>query len=316
MKGKLIQLKRPKTTTPAKSISALARELNLPRSTVRSRLAKGWRPRAADVQQAEEQAKVSSPASPLPSPSPSPPLAKPRKPLATPRLVGAAMLAIAAFGIAGLALAINAQYGASIGETTLTSWTFMGLAIAVDLLALTLAPAAVGLWRSKQRGLSIATWATWGMAGFLATLATLGFFQKNLAETGATRAASITTAAASQDQRVELIAAAKLAVSVAKASREAECASRGPRCLQREADERTAVNALAAVVASPLVSQATISDPDPQIAAATRLAAWLGLRLSFDDFANLRLVLWSLILNSGGLVLAVAFGLPRRSIPE
>jgi drug/metabolite transporter (DMT)-like permease len=137
------------------------------------------------------------------------------------------MLAIAAFGISGLAFAINAQYGASIGETTLTSWTFMGLAIAVDLLALTLAPAAVGLWRSKQRGFSIATWATWGMAVFLATLATLGFFQKNLAETAATRAASVTMTAATQDQRVELIAAAKLAVSVAKASRESECASRG-----------------------------------------------------------------------------------------
>jgi hypothetical protein len=311
MKGKLIQLKRPKTTAPAKSISALARELNLPRSTVRSRLAKGWRPPAADVQQADEQSKTSSLPSGVPSPPPSPSLATTRRSCGTPRMVGAAMLAIAAFGIAGLALAINAQYGASIGETTLTAWTFMGLAIAVDLLALTLAPAAVGLWRSKQRGLAIATWAIWVITVFLATLATLGFFQKNLAETAATRTASITMATATQDQRSEVIAAAKLAVSVAKASREAECAARGPRCLQREADERTAVNALAAAVASPLVSPAKISDPDPQIAAVSRLAAWLGLRLGPDDFANTRLVLWSLILNIGGLVLAVAFGLAR-----
>jgi hypothetical protein len=100
-------------------------------------------------------------------------------------------------------------------------------------------------------------------------------------------------------------------MSVAKASREAECATRGPRCLQREADEKTAVNALSAAVASPVVSPAKISDPDPQIAAVSRLAAWLGLRLGPDDFANGRLLLWSLILNSGGLVLAVAFGLAR-----
>jgi hypothetical protein len=312
MKGKLIQLKRPKTTAPAKSISALARELNLPRSTVRSRLAKGWRPPAGDVQQAEEQPKVSSPESALPWP----PLAKPRQPFAMSRLVGAAMLTIGAFGIAGLALAINAQYGASIGETTLTSWTFMGLAIAVDLLALTLAPAAVGLWRSKQRGLAIATWATWVMAVFLATLATLAYLQKHLADAAAVRAATVNTAIASDAQRLEVIAAAKLAVSVAKASREAECSTRGPRCLQREADERTAVNALSAAAASPVVSPAKISDPDPQIAAASRLAAWLGLRLSSDDFANVRLVLWALILNSGGLVLAVAFGLGRRSVRE
>jgi hypothetical protein len=234
-----------------------------------------------------------------------------RHPVATPRLIGAAILAIAALAIAGLALAINAQYGASIGESALTSWTFMGLAVAVDLLAVTLAPAAVGLWRTKQRALAIATWATWGVAVFLATLATLGFFQKNLADTAATRAATVTMAVATQDQRSEVIAAAKLAVSVAKASREAECATRGPRCLQREADERTAVNVLAAALASPLASPAKISDPDPQIAAATRLAAWLGLRLADDDFANARLALWSLILNSGGLVLAIAFGLAR-----
>jgi hypothetical protein len=316
MNGKLIQLKRPKTTASAKSISALARELNLPRSTVRSRLKKGWRPPDADVEQAEEPSKTSSPPSPVPSPPSSPSLAKPRQSFSIPRLVGAAMLAIAAFGIAGFALAINAQYGASIGETTITAWTFMGLAIAVDLLALTLAPAAVGLWRSKQRGLAIATWAIWVTTVFLATLATLGFFQKNLAETAAIRAAGIAVAAATQDQRLEVIAAAKLAVSIAKASREAECTSRGPRCLQREADERTAVNAFAAAVASPLVSRAKISEPDPQIAAASRLAAWLGLRFSFDDFANLRLVLWSLILNSGGLVLAVAFGVPCRRIRE
>jgi hypothetical protein len=64
------------------------------------------------------------------------------------------------------------------------------------------------------------------------------------------------------------------------------------------------------------VSPPKISEPDPQIAAASRVAAWLGLRLSFDDFANLRLVLWSLILNNGGLVLAVALALARRSVRE
>jgi hypothetical protein len=304
-------LKRPKTTASAKSISALARELKLPRSTVRSRLAKGWRPPTADLQEVEDQPEASSPSSPPPSLPPSPSLAKLRHPFATPRLIGAVVLAIAALGIAGLALAINAQYGASIGETELTSRTFMGLAVAVDLLAVTLAPAAVGLWRTKQRGLAIATWATWGVAVFLATLATLGYLQKNLADASATRAATLTVATATQDQRSESIATAKLAVSVAKASREAECATRGPRCLQREADERTAVNALAAAVASPLVSPAKISDPDPQLAAATRLAAWAGLRLNPDDFGNIRLSLWALIINAGGLVLAVAFGLAR-----
>jgi len=304
MKGKVIQLKRPKTTTPKKSIAALARELNLPRSTVRSRLAKGWRPPAVNVQRAQEQPKAPSPTSR--------PLATLRHPLAIPRLVGAVIMAIAALGIAALALAINAQYGASIGETELASWTFMGLAMAVDLMAVALPPAAIALWRTRQRGLAVVAMGTWAVAASIATLATIAFLQRNLADTSATRAAALVVATATQDQRSEAIAAAKLAVSVAKTSREAECATvRGPRCLQRERDERAAVNALAAAVASPVVSPAKLSDPDPQIAAVSRLAAWLGLRLGPDDFANTRLVLWSLILNTGGLVLAVAFGLAR-----
>jgi transposase-like protein len=288
------------------NVSRLAREHGISRSTVRERLRKGWQP-AGNAPAPEERPKPAM----APSSPPPPPLATHRHPIAIPRLVGAVLLAIAAMAVAGLALAINAQYGAAIGETVLTSWTFMGLAVAVDLLAVTLAPAAVLLWRTKQRGLAIATWATWGVAVFLATLATLGYLQKHLADSSATRAATLTMATATQDQRSEVIAAAKLAVSLAKTSREAECATRGPRCLQREADERTAVNALAAAVASPVVSPAKISDPDPQIAAVSSLAAWLGLRFRPDDVANTRLALWSLILNSGGLVLAVAFGLAR-----
>jgi hypothetical protein len=297
-----MKFNRPAPIRTTFNVSALAREYGVSRSTVRERLRKGWRPRPAPL--------VKYPAPGMAAMAPN------RQSTAIQRAVGGAILAIAAISIGGLALTINAQYGASIGDTALTSWTFTGLAIVVDLLALALAPAAVGLWRTKQRGLAIATWTTWGVAAFLAILATLGYLQKNLADAAATRAATKSTAIAREERRSDIIAAAKLAVSVAKASREAECATRGPRCLQREVDERAAVNALSAAVASPTVSPAKISDPDPQIAVASRLAAWLGLRISSDDFANVRLVLWSLILNSGGLVLAVAFGLPRRGIRE
>jgi hypothetical protein len=305
---------RPTHIPTTLNVSALAREYGVSRSTVRERLRKGWRPQAAPSgpkdPRSEKVTLVKYPPAGVVA------MARNRPSTAIPRAVGAAILAIAAISIGALALTINAQYGASIGDTALTSWTFTGLAIVVDLLALTLAPAAVGLWRTKQRGLAIATWTIWGVAVFLAILATLGYLHKSLADTAAARAATVNMAIASEDQRSDIIAAAKLAVSVAKESREAECATRGPRCLQREADERVAINALSAAVASPVVSPAKISDPDPQIAAASRLAAWLGLSPSYDDFANVRLVLWSLILNNGGLVLAVAFGLARRSVRE
>src|SRR5215468_6603447 len=85
MMGKVIQLKRRKTTAPAKSIAALARELNLPRSTLRSRVAKGWQPPGADVERQEEQPKAASPVSPPPSP-PSPPLSPPAMAASPPHL--------------------------------------------------------------------------------------------------------------------------------------------------------------------------------------------------------------------------------------
>ena len=114
-----------------------------------------------------------------------------------------------------------------------------------------------------------------------------------------------------------LAGAGYFAYATAQASREAECTNgRGPLCRQKEAAEQSAIDALATAVATPLASPAKISDPDPQIAAVSRLAAWVGLGLRPDDFANIRLVLWSLILNSGGLVLAVAFGLARRGARE
>ena len=242
----------------------------------------------------------------LSPPPPPPPLAEARHPIATPRLAGAIILAIAALAIAAAAAAINAQFGWTLGETAVTAATFTALSVVVDLLAAALPPAAMALWRTRQLGLAIATLAVWWVAMFLATLATLGFFQNNLADAAASRATTVTMATASEDRRSEVIAAAKLAVSVAKASREAECSTRGPRCLQREVDERMAVSALSAAVASPVVSPATISDPDPQIAAVA-LHGSFGLQLRPDSAYQA----WSLILNSGGLVLAIAFGLAR-----
>src|SRR5262245_60611946 len=157
--SKVVKLRTAKTARP--NISRLAREHGISRSTMRERLRKGWQPPPVNEQQRVDQPQTPLAASPPPSPpSPPPSVAAAmatRHPVATPRLIGAAILAIAGLAIAGLALAINAQYGASIGESALTSWTFMGLAVAVDLLAVTLAPAAVGLWRTKQRALAIAT---------------------------------------------------------------------------------------------------------------------------------------------------------------
>jgi hypothetical protein len=228
------------------------------------------------------------------------------------RVAGAAVLILAAIGMASVALLLNAQYGHSLGDSPLTASTFAGMAALIDVLALALPPAAVGLWRTKQWGLATAAWVAAGVAIAIATMATVGFLNRHLGDTAATRAATLSLATATQDQRAAVIETAKLAVAIARSSRESECASgRGARCLAKEDAERSALNTLQAAVASPLVSPPPIADVDPQLSAVARLAAWIGLRLQPDDFANTRLALWSLILNSGGLVLAIAFGLAR-----
>src|SRR5262245_64525315 len=87
------------------NVSKLARDHGPSRSTVRERLRKGWRPPPVDVQRREDEPE----ARPAASPPPRPPLAELRRPIAIPRLLGAVILAIAAMGVAGLALTINAQ---------------------------------------------------------------------------------------------------------------------------------------------------------------------------------------------------------------
>ena len=111
------------------------------------------------------------------------------------------------------------------------------------------------------------------------------------------------------------IAAAQLAVTTAAKAREAECAIRGQRCRDREGDERAALDALKKAIADPVPTVASISVADPQVAAALRLATWLGLKLTGDDILNLRLALMAILPNVAGLLIAFATGLARPPRP-
>src|SRR5262245_4120528 len=89
------------------NVSKLSREHGISRSTVRERLRKGWQPAAGETPAPERQLEPAMATSPPPPPPPSPPamadVAAIHHPVATPRLIGAAILAIAALAIAGLA---------------------------------------------------------------------------------------------------------------------------------------------------------------------------------------------------------------------
>ena len=275
------------------NVSALAREYKISRTTVRRRLARGW---------------VPTPSAPTKSAPLTPPVCGDRT-------LGMVVLVSIAVAIGILALAVNGQTGWRFGTTTLASVSFAGFALAGDLLVLVLPAAAVALWHARRPGLAVSAWATWMMAAALAALASLGFVELYTSDTAAERQAGIAMSSRLGRQHEDKIAAAQLAATAAAKAREAECAMRGPRCRDREADERVALGALAKAIAEPVPNVASISAADPQLQAAWRLATWFGLKVTPDDIFNLRLVLMAILPNVAGLLIAFATGLARPPRP-
>lgn len=222
---------------------------------------------------------------------------------------GAIFLGGIALAIAALALFVNGQTGWHFGTTPLASFTFAGLSLAADLLAIALPATAAALWCGHHRLLAAAAWAVWVVAAAMATLASLGFAELHIGDTAAGRQSVITTSASLATQRQDRIEAARMAATAATRAREAECTRRGPMCRDREGDERAALAALNNAIVAPIPAAAPIAGADPQITAALRIATWVGLRLNADDVVNLRLALMALLPNVAGLLLAFAAGL-------
>ena len=195
------------------NVSALAREYKISRTTVRRRLARGW---------------VPTPSAPTKSAPLTPPVCGDRT-------LGMVVLVSIAVAIGILALAVNGQTGWRFGTTTLASVSFAGFALAGDLLVLVL-PAAAVAWHARRPVLAVSAWATWTLAAALAALASLGFVELYTSDTAAERQAGIAMSSRLGKQHEDKIAAAQLAATAAAKAREAECAMRGPRCRDREAD--------------------------------------------------------------------------------
>ncbi len=83
--------------------------------------------------------------------------------------------------------------------------------------------------------------------------------------------------------------------------RKAECAARGPRCRDREADERTALAALNAAIAAPLPLAPAIADPGGDAAASN--LAWLSGGIVHATAADI--VVWI----AGGAIMPALAGL-------
>jgi hypothetical protein len=281
--------------TRALNKSELARQHGVSRTTIRRRMAAGWTPTVVEV---------------LP---PEPAVATPVHPLSRGgHQWTSGILVLTGLGIGALAIGINLQQGLHLGATPAASWTLASMAVATDLLALTLPVAAAALWHARRPVFASMAWTVWTAAAILATLASLGFVERNLGDVAAGRQAMVTTTAATVDQRTAAIDAARMAADAARKAREGECAKRGSFCREREADERAANSALASAIAVPIPAAATVSSADPQVTAAVRLSNWAGAPVTPDSVVNLRLALMVAIPNLAGLVLAFGIALRRR----
>ena len=103
----------------------------------------------------------------------------------------------------------------------------------------------------------------------------MGFSAGGLSDTLASRAGAIEQVVLAKDQRAHSIAIARRAADTATEARKAECAARGPRCRDREADERVALAALNAAIAAPLPLAPAIASADPGGDAAAANLTWL-----------------------------------------
>jgi hypothetical protein len=122
-----------------------------------------------------------------------------------------------------------------------------------------------------------------------------------MGDTEAARAAIVTTATVAADQRSATIEAARAAAQASTVARQGECQKRGPLCRDLGHVEQARMSELAAAIALPMPTAATIADPDPQVTATVRLARWVGLGVTATDVGNLRLALMALLPNIAGL---------------
>ena len=302
-----------RAVVPAKgefNFSALARRHGVHRRTIKRWLDDGWRP---------DQAVVKVEPQILP---PAPPAQGDAHPARTPAhqgesYVAAVVLALAATALGGIQLAIDAQYAGSFGRTPIETALQGMQGVAIGVVAMILPCVASVLRRTGQIGLSRGSWAIWSGFLVLTILAGMGFSAGGLSDAIAGRAGAIEQAVRVKEQRAQGIATAQRAADTGTEARKAECAPiRGPRCREREADERTALAALNAAIAMPLPPTVSISASDPGAEAAAANVSWVSfglLKATAADIERTWITGRAVMPAFAGLLLSMAIMVwPRR----
>jgi hypothetical protein len=153
------------------------------------------------------------------------------------------------------------EFGWTRGATDIHSWTFAGAGVALDLFKCGLPIFAAAAWHDSKVARSLACWFVFVVFTSLSLWCAYGTTATQLAERIATKAVAVTDQAQRQSTldrlraerdalptyaptTAESVKAADDAVNTAATQARAECNPRGPRCRDREADERTVRAAL------------------------------------------------------------------------
>jgi len=189
--------------------------------------------------------------------------------------------------------------------------------VAIGLAVMILPSVAAVLRRAGHRSWSHLAWIVWPGFLVLTILAGMGFSAGGLSDAIAGRAGAIEQAVRVKEQRAQGIATAQRAADTATEARKAECAPiRGPRCREREADERTALAALNAAIAMPLPPTVSISASDPGAEAAAANVSWVSfglLKATAADIERTWITGRAVMPAFAGLLLSMAIMVwPRR----
>jgi len=213
------------------------------------------------------------------------------------RKLASILLAVAAFALAVVGIAINGWFARSLGANDAAGWLFLTIGVAADIAALVLPCCAAEMWQAGQRVTATLGWVIWLVTFTFAVTAGIGFTSTNISDVALARASRVTPA----------VATAQAALADAMAARDRECKGGvGKFCREREAAVAERRQMLDAAMGS--VLQAA----DPQTDAAIKLVTWVSrgmLQPSGDDFAMLRLTLLALLPQMGGILLLIG----RRS---
>ena len=209
------------------------------------------------------------------------------------RSLASILLAVAAFGLAGVGVTMNGWFARSLGSSDIAGWLFLAIGVAADLVALVAPSCAAGLWYARHRATAAAGWVVWVMTFVFAVTAGIGFASVNITDVTLSRASRVTPA----------VETAKVTLVDAMTARDRECAGGvGKNCRQREETVSERRRNLDAAMKS--VEQTA----DPQTEAAIRIVAWIsmgGLKPTGNDFEMLRLILLALLPQVGGILLMV-----------